>query len=244
VKGHTSFPPEIMSNKKRRLLGIVLVVFLIVGFETFIAFPPSNSNAISKLRPIILYFDYGYPTFQISQFPDIVNFTLQHGFNTLMMVVFKDHKSEFNMSTIKYFISYSKSRGLTYVPSYYIESLADQINVSGLTWVNLDMERMDPTPQSVYYNNVAKLVPFVSVTSPYGQQIRFHTPLNIVETYSGWPWFWLMQFTYYHPGKICSVGVWLMKSESEYDAQKSYCLKYTGGVMVFDYSNLLRLGYK
>lgn len=213
-------------------------------FESFNLFPPSAALTPSNKKPIILYYDYGYPPLLLSEFPNVVNFTLSHGFNTLMMLVYLDNQAKFNASTIQYFISYSESKGLTFVPSYYIRSPGDQINVSGLEWINLDMERLAPGQQMAFYNRMAKIVPLVSVTSPYGQLVEFHSPMNIVETYAPSPWFWLSQLGYYHPGKVCSVGDWLLTNQQEYDSQKAYCLKYTDGVMVYDYYNLLSKGFK
>lgn len=206
-------------------------------------FPPAAVLTPSSKKPIILYYEYGFPPLKVSQFPRVVNYTLEHGFNTLMMVVYTNHEAKFNKSTIQYFVSYAESKGLKFVPSYYIESTGDEINVSGFSWVNLDMERLTMGEQSLYYQRIDRIVPKVSVTSPYGQYIDYHTQMNIVETYASSPLFWLAQLGYFHPGKICSVGDWLLNSQSEYDAQKNYCLKYSDGVMVFDYYNLLRAGF-
>jgi hypothetical protein len=232
-----------VSWKARRKQILALAVILVVLSGLFIVYPPSFLLTPSQEKPVILYYRYGAPLFQIPQFPSVVNFTLQHGFNTLMMIVFLDHGAKYNMSTLRYFISYAESRGLTFVPSYYINSVSDQINVSGLAWVNLDMERLTPHDQLVFYDEIAHIVPLVSVTSPYDQPVAFHTPMHIEETYSAPPLFWLSQFGYYHPGKICSVGVFLLYSQQEYDAEKDYCLKYSDGVMVFDYYWLLAHGF-
>ena len=213
-----------------------------VLFQIFILFPPPALLVPADKKPIILYCQF-YAAPQISQFPGVVNFTLRHGFNTLMVVIFDFGEARFNRTTIDYFISYARSKGLTFVPSYYIRSTSDQMDVSGLTWVNLDMERLNSYDQRVFYDRIAQIVPLVSVTSPYGQPVGFHTPMHIIETYSGSPQFWLSQLGYYHPGTICSVAAWLLSSQQGYDAEKDYCLKYSDGVMVFDYYNLLNSGF-
>lgn len=228
---------------RRRRIVVAAVALFIITFECFNLFLPATVNTPSHKKPIILYYDYGYPPLNIPQFPSVVNYTLGHGFNTLMMLVYLDNQPKFNASTIQYFIAYSKSKGLTFVPSYYIRSTGDQINVSGLTWVNLDMERLDPSQQLSFYNKVARVVPFVSVTSPYDPFMEFHSSMTIEETYASSPWFWFAQLGYYHPGKICSVGDWMLHSQMEYNSQRNYCLKYTGGVMVYDYYNLPSLGF-
>jgi hypothetical protein len=215
----------------------------VVLFLFSMVFPPPALLVPADKKPIILYFHLPDPPLQVSQFPGVVNFTLRHGFNTIMMVIFNFGEASFNRSTVAYFISYAASKGLTFVPSYYIRSTSDQINVTGLAWVNLDMERLDSYDQRVFYDRIAQIVPLVSVTSPYRQPVGFHTPMQIVETYATSPVFWLDQLGYYHPGKICSVGEFLLNSQQEYDAEKAYCLKYSDGVMVFDYYSLLKSGF-
>jgi hypothetical protein len=239
---HPIAATSLQRKRRRRIYAIAAVAFVVL-FMIFILFPPPALLVPANKKPIILYYHLLQPPLQVSQFPDVVNFTLQHGFNTLMMVIFNFDEASFNRSTIDYFISYAESKGLTFVPSYYIRSTSDQINVSGLAWVNLDMERLNSYDQRVFYDRIAQIVPLVSVTSPYGQPVGFHTPMRIIETYATSPLFWLDQLGYYHPGKICSVAAWLLNSQQEYDAQKDYCLKYSDGVMVFDYYSLLKSGF-
>jgi hypothetical protein len=232
------------TGRKKIFIFLLVILVFSVSFELFIVFPPSFLLQPSQKKPVILYYEYPYPPLEVSRFPWVVNFTLAHGFNTLMLEVFYNHRSMFNRSTVDYFISYAGSRGLALVPSYYITATSDKIDVGGMTWVNLDMERLSPLDQRSFYDNISQIVPLVSVTSPYGQPVLFSTPMNIVETYASTPLFWLAQLGYYHPGKICSVGDWLLHSQQEYDAEKSYCLEYSDGVMVFDYYNLLRSGFR
>ena len=224
---------------------LVIILLVFAGVISAIVFPPVAAFSPIKDKPIILYYDYGNLPFQPSQFPSIVNFTLRHGFNTLMLVVYINHETLFNRSTIQYFISYSESRNLTFVPSYYIRSPNDRVgNLTGLGWVNLDMEYLNPPSQDVYYDRVAQQVPFVSVTTPYGQPVVFKTPMNIIETYASPPSFWLDQLGYPHQGKVCSIAAWRMHDQQEYDLERYYCLHFSGGVMVFDYYNLLKSGLK
>jgi len=229
-----------MQKRRQKLTVIIVTLALVVFIPLLIVLPPVPS-IYGSFKPVILYYDYENLPFNATQFPGIVNSTLQHHFNVLMLVVYFDHKMIFNQSTIEYFYSYSISKNLTFVPSYYIESLTDRFNVSGFPWVNLDLERIAPNRQSFFYTRVeAQSSGMVSVTSPYAQPVYYSPPIDIVETYSSTPWFWFLQLGYWHPGHICSVASWLVKSQQEYDFEKNYCLKYTGGVMVFDYSNLLK----
>jgi hypothetical protein len=202
-----------------------------------IEFPPISSPP----KPVILYYDYENLPFNVSEFPEIVATTLQHRFNTLMLLVYFNDSLIFNESTIDYFYAYARSQNLTFVPSYYVQSASDSFNVTGFPWINLDMEHLSPSVQSAFYAKIAShKVQTISVTFPHGQRVDFTPSLNIVETYASTPGFWFLQLEYWHSGHICSVAPWLANNQAEYDAEKNYCLKYTDGVMVFDYYNLLK----
>lgn len=232
-----------MSSKKKKALTASVSLLFVFGIIAFIVFPPTIGLESAQGRPVILYYDFENLPFQSTQFPAIVNATLQHHFNTLMLLVYYDHKPIFNSSMIQQFLKYSEARNLTFVPSYYIESLSDRINVNGLRWVNLDMEKLTPVFQHAFYLKTSvQNVSLISVTSPYGQAEGFVAPIDIVETYSGEFVFWLMQITYLHYSAICSVAIRQVHSQAEYDSEKNYCIHYSQGVMVFDYYNLLKTG--
>jgi hypothetical protein len=133
-----------MRSGKKKLLAVSVTFFLFIGIIFFVIFPPSIALDPIQVKPVILYYDFENLPFQPVQFSTIVNTTLAHHFNTLMLLVYYNHKAIFNESTVRQFFQYSKSRNLTFVPSYYIESLADRINVSRLQWINLDMEKFPP----------------------------------------------------------------------------------------------------
>jgi hypothetical protein len=222
----------------RKLLVVITIVLLAVVLISQIEYPVFLSQS-SKL--IILYYDYENLPFNASSFPQIVLTTLQHQFNTLMLLVYFNHEMIFNKSTLEYFFSYARSRNLTFVPSFYVESMTDSFNVTGFPWINLDMERIQAKLQPFFYDKISREgAEVISVTSPYGQPVDFAPSLDIVETYSGPPRFYFLQLAYWHPGHVCAVAPWLVSNQQQYDSEKEYCLKYTDGVMVFDYYNLLK----
>ena len=233
-----------MKARKKKILAVSVTSFLVVGIILFLVFPPDIALDPIQNKPVILYYNFENLPFQPAQFPSIVNTTLAHHFNTLMLLVYYNDEAIFNESIVHHFFEYSKSRSLTFVPSYYISSLADRINISGYQWINLDMEKLNPNNQRLYYGKeLLQNIRLISVTSPYGQKQEFVTSLNIVESYSASPWFWLEQLTYLHYSNACAVAVWMLHSQADYDSQKNYCLRYTEGVMVFDYYNLLKTGF-
>ena len=230
-----------MPKKIRRTVALTTIILASLGSVLITLFPYLPPASSLPVKPAILYYDYENLPFNTSQFPTIVQTTLQHHFNTLMVLVYFDHRLLFNQSTLDYFYSYARTENLTFVPSYYVESLSDKFNVSGFSWVNLDMEKIAPNVQRfVYAETQAQGSPLVSITSPYGQPVEFGTSLDILETYSGTPWFWFLQLGYWHAGHICSIAPWTLRSQQEYDSEKNYCTKYTEGLMVFDYYNLLK----
>jgi len=236
-------------NKKRLFLASLIVSLVSLGVVAFLEYPPiffSSPNGQNLPRPIILYYNYENLPFQPKQFSQIVQTTIRHGFNTLMLLVFYKHHQIFDQSTIQNFSSYAAIHNLTLVPSYYITSIAeDSINATSFRWINLDMESIPPFDQLLYLGRTASSpsISLVSVTSPYGQSVTLETSMDIVETYSSYPSFWFMQLSYPHSYHVCSVGVFQLHSQAEYDAEKNYCLRYTEGLMVFDYYNLMRSGF-
>lgn len=158
------------------------------------------------------------------------------------MLVFFNHQMIFNESTLGYFYSYARSKNLTFVPSFYIESTGDSFNATGFPWINLDMEKITSNLQPFYFDKVSHELSKteITVTSPYGQRVEFSPSYDIVETYGTIPWFYVLQLGYWHQDHICSVAPWLLQNQREYDSELQYCLRYTDGVMVFDYYNLMR----
>jgi len=229
-----------MSKKQNLAILSIALTLLSVGFG-ITAFPLLSSIPSLQFKPVILYYDYENLPFNASQFPEIVQTTLGHHFNTLMVLVYFNHNAIFNQSTLEYFYMYAHSKNLTFVPSFYIESLGDNISAPGFPWVNIDMEKVAPSLQRFVYARISDQTSvLVSVTSPYGQPVEFAPSLDILETYSNTPSFWFEQLGYWHPEHICSIAAWLVHSQQEYESEKNYCLKYSQGVMVFDYYNLLK----
>jgi hypothetical protein len=237
---------KIAAMKWRPVSSVVLVIalFLLAIFYVNV-FPGNYGLGITTPKQIILYFNYGELGYKVnaSNFPGVVSFAKNHGFTSLMIVIYADHHSRFNNSELQNFYDYAGTQNLTFVPSYYIESMNDSIDVTGFRWVNLDMERLSAAQQLAYYDNVSQYVSLVSVTQPYGETNLFQTKMLIVETYARLPGFWFEQLWFPHGGTICSVQVRDVRTEGEYQSEFQYCLRYSDGVMVFDYPQLLRAGF-
>jgi hypothetical protein len=228
--------------EKKRKLGIlsVALISLFAASTILTVFPLLSPITSLSFKPVILYYDYENLPFNASEFPVIVQVTSEHHFNTLMVLVYFNHREIFNESTLNYFFAYARSKNLTFVPSFYIEAMKDTFNSTGFPWINLDMEKIAPVLQRFVYARVSdQSSGLVSITSPDGQPVEFSPSLDILETYSSTPSFWFLQLSYWHSGHICSVASWML-SQQEYDSEKNYCLKYSQGVMVFDYYNLLK----
>jgi hypothetical protein len=226
-------------STRRASVGIAVVIVLETVLLSQVIFPPGIFSGAQK--PIILYYDYENMPFSPSSFPQIVATTLQYHFNTLMLLVFFNHTMIFNETTLHYFYSYARSRNLTFVPSFYVDSTGDIFDASGFPWINLDMEKISANLQPSYYEKIShEGVREITVTSPYGQRVEYSPSLDIIETYAGTPWFYVLQFGYWHQDHICSVAPWLVRNQFEYNSEFQYCLRYSDGVMVFDYYNLMR----
>ena len=230
-------------SKWRKGYTALIIALLVLSYFYSNLFPGNFAGITNSNKPVILYYNYAEQPFKTSDFPNLVSFASSHGFNTLMIVVYINHEAIFNKSVLQGFYSYAKSQNITFVPSFYIESLNDTINVSGFSWVNLDMEKLSQVQQRIYYDTINSSVPLVSVTMPYGVSNYFQTRMLIVESYASEPVFWLEQMSYSHYGAICSVHMGNVNSEQEYLSEFKYCLKYSEGVMVFDYPSLAKAGY-
>jgi hypothetical protein len=206
---------------------------------------PSYSilTPFSAQKPIILYYNYAEQPFTARVFPSVVSFASLHHFNTLMIVVHIGDRQIFNDSTLLSFYLIAKSNGVTFVPSYYINSFSDNFNASGFSRINLDMERLSQANQLAYYDRTSPSFSLVAVTMPVGEDALFKTKMLIVESYAPIPIFWLGQLSYPHGGTVCSVLLKYIHNEREYRQEHNYCLRSSGGVMVFDYPELAKSGF-
>jgi hypothetical protein len=75
------------------------------------------------------YGELGY-TVNSTTYPGVVSFAKSHGFTSLMIVIYADHHSRFNNAVLHSFYTYAKSQNVTFVPSYYIESINDSMSVN------------------------------------------------------------------------------------------------------------------
>ena len=232
---------RITKRKSGVLLAIILIAFLIAVLDYEYVFPASFGN---DPKPVILYYNPLNPLkLTPDRFPGVVSYALENHFNTLMLVVYAYNHYIFNDSTIAYYDQYADSHNLTFVPSYYIVSLADKINVSGFKWVNLDMESISTLQERFFYAEISRLAPLVSVTSPYGRTLLYNAELNIIETYTGVPYFWFEQIWFDHSNAMCSVNAGYIAKQVNYASEFNYCLRYSEGVMVFDYYNLVKSNF-
>jgi hypothetical protein len=214
-----------------------LICILAYSFlEVNLVFP----QVASTNKPVILYYNPFNLQVNESQFPAIISYATRNHFNTLMLIVYAYNRPLFKSSEISYFENYSARNGVTFVPSYYIVSLTDKINTTGFRWINLDLESLTTLKQYFFYEKMSRNIPIVSVTSIYGQQLRFQPSMNIVETYFNAPVFWFYQLWFPHSGVVCSVSAARATSQSVFDSEFNYCLDHSRGVMVFDYWNMLR----
>ena len=131
-----------MAKKRKLILYSVAIITLFAAFTIFTVFPLLSPIPSLPFKPVILYYDYENLPFNASEFPAIVQATSEHHFNTLMVLVYFNHREIFNESTLNYFFTYARSKNLTFVPSFYIESMGDTFNSTGFPWINLDMEKI------------------------------------------------------------------------------------------------------
>jgi hypothetical protein len=161
---------------------ILLTTMVICLFFLAIIYPnlfPGNIGIgiIQSDKPVILY---GGP-FQASNFSKVVSFAALHGFNTLMVLAYIDHKQVLNDSVLQNLSSIVRSKNVTLVPSVYIMSMNDMFDANEFSRINLDMEKLSPNDQSSYYSNISGNFSLVSVTMAFGVPQMFYSKMMIVE---------------------------------------------------------------
>ena len=131
-----------MRPKKKKLLAISVSLFLILGIIIFVIFPPTIALDPIQGKPVILYYNFENLPFPPSEFSAIVNTTLAHHFNTLMLLVYYNHQAIFNRSTVQQFYLYLQikeasllSRVTTLTPSSTGSMLVARCGLTS-TWKN------------------------------------------------------------------------------------------------------------
>ncbi len=226
-----------MKRRKAIALVAVAIIAFYILVEAALTLPLVGDM---KDKPVILYYDPFNLPINASSFKTVIDFAISNHFNTLMLIVYAYGQALFNQSEISYFSTFAAKDNITFVPSYYIVSSENRINTTGYSWVNLDMEKLSPKLQRSFYAEVASEVELVSVTSPYAQKLPYHPEMKIVETYYYKPAFWFYDLWFDHSSVICSVSAHSAPTQTAFNSEFNYCLEHSRGVMVFDYSNMIR----
>lgn len=226
-------------TRRRNATFIAAAIILLASLAAGLYF--TTEPRISPQKPIILYVNQGNGAVDSSNFANLTSFATSRGFNTIFFQIYREGVLLFSPAQLSAFVNTSHAAYLKIYFALYLtnssQSLPSSIYGAGEDGINLDMSTLQVSNQksllsglkAVYYGEIA-----VTTTDMYSQL----TPnLLILETYgSGFN-------QYIRHGIIASVGVFTTTSEQDYRTQFQYALQNSDGVMVFDYTGLLKRGY-
>ena len=107
----------------------------------------------------------------------------------------------------------------------------------GQDGVNLDMSALDIATQESLLGTLESSCQCETAVTTTDMTSPLKPDLLVLETYG------LTLQQYIRQGVIASVGVFATSSQADYQSQFQYALNNSDGVMVFDYSGLMKSGY-
>ena len=190
---------------------------------------------------MILYVNQGNGVVNSSNFGKLLSTAHSRGFNTIFFQVYRSGVLLFSDSSLQGFVSSAHGSGLKIYFALYFTDSSQQIPASiyndGEDGINLDMSALPAAAQAAL---------LASLSGGYSGRTAvtatdFNTALRpetlILETYG------TGANQYIHPGIVASVGVFTTTSQQQYNQEFQFALNNSDGVMVFDYSGLLKAGY-
>ncbi len=242
-------------NKSRRSIIIVALIAIVIGSLTvgyvLFANPGGHTGNSSRSlvstftnesKPIILYVNQGNGIVNRTNFSSLLVFASGQGFNTIFFQIYRSGVSLFSSNDLSYFVEASHSQPLKIFFSLYFTNSSQQLPAAiynlGEDGINLDMSTLDSTSQSSLLSTLeATYHDGVRAVTTYDFSTALKPDMLIFETYG------TQDDQYIRSGIVASVGVFTTTSKQQYEAEFTYALDNSNGVMVFDYAGLQKSGY-
>ncbi len=198
---------------------------------------PGNAS-----RPVILYVNQGNGIVDESNFAAMLSTAKSHGFNTIFFQVYRAGNLLFNGSELGGFVTDAHSEGLKIFFALYFtgasQKLPQSIYALGEDGISLDMSTLPFASQQDLFENlrVGYHSGETAITTT-NASIALKPEILVLETYG------VGSQSFVRHGIIASVGVFATASKADYEQQFQYALNNSDGVMVFDYSGLVKSGY-
>jgi hypothetical protein len=203
---------------------------------TIVISNPSN-------KPVILYVDQGNAVVNRTNFPALLNFAKAQGFNTIFFQIYRGGQLLFDSSDLSYFVESAHLDRINFYYALYFTNASQTIPTSiynlGENGISLDMSTL---PDSVQSSLLATLqldiINGTTAVTSTNLTTTLKPDLLVLETYN-----FQADEQYIHSGIIASVEPLSIPTAQDFAQEVKYSLSNSGGVMVFDYYGMLKMGY-
>ena len=199
-----------------------------------------HQTQAGQAKPVILYVNQGNGVVNGSNFGEMLTFASKHGFNTIFFQVDRSGVLLFTGTELSFFANQSHAMGLKIFFALYLtnssQSVPSVIFGMGEDGISLDVSTLTLATQESLLADLSPCRCQTAVTTT-DMNSPLKPDLLVLETYG------VASQQYIRHGTIASVGVFATSSLSDYQSQFQYALSNSDGVMVFDYSGLLKSGY-
>ncbi len=220
-------------------MAATIVILLLVGIGAYF-FLGGNRNGTAS-EPVILYVNQGNGIVNGSNFGNLVTYAASHEFNTVFFQVYRQGFLLFTSGELSAFADQSHASNLRIFFALYITNTSQRLpdSIYGLRedGINLDMSTLGLGAQQAFLASLGASYHGEIAVTTTDMASPLKPNLLVIETYGA-----AFQ-PYIRHGIVASVGVFTTTSEQDYRTQFQYALRNSDGVMVFDYSGLLKRGY-
>ena len=176
-----------------------------------------------------------------SNFGELLSTATSQGFNTIFFQIYRSGTLLFTGSDLVQFVASAHDQGLKIFFALYFTNTTQTIPTSiysdGEDGISLDMSTLPIAAQTVLFDQLSSSYSGKTAITTTYPSLPVSPDLLVVETYAPG------DQQYIHPGMIGGVEVVATSSQQDYEQQVQYALAHSDGVMVFDYSGLVKSGY-
>ena len=176
-----------------------------------------------------------------ANFGSLVQTATSHSFNTLFFQVYRSGTLLFDDSSLMGFVASAHAVGLKIFFALYFTNSSQTIPTSiygdGEDGISLDVSTLPTGTQTTLFDDLSSSYSGKTAITTTDPTNPLRPNLLVLETYLAG------DQQYIHPGIIAGVEVVATSSQQDYQQQVQYALANSDGVMVFDYSGLVKSGY-
>ena len=221
------------------IVGYLLLSAALQGQGTTTRTTTAQTSTTSK--PIILYVNQGNGVVNGSNFGELLDTATSHGFNIIFFQIYRSGTLLFSSSSLSQFVASAHDQGLKIFFALYFtnttQTIPTSIYTAGEDGISLDMSTLPIAAQTTLFDQLSSAYSGKTAITTTDPTLPLNPNLLVVETYAAG------DQQYIHPGMIAGVEVVATSSRQDYEQQLQYALANSDGVMVFDYSGLVKSGY-